>query len=111
MENISCILFHTPEVSYWIGDFKMAQFQDLSIKSVVEEINKSFFIPDIQREYVWLRNPDERKIEQLFDSLLRGYPISSFLIWKLKKTDIEFDKINQNDNEKLNIQFYWNCGS
>jgi uncharacterized protein with ParB-like and HNH nuclease domain len=84
----------------------MAQFQDLSIKSVVEEINKSFFIPDIQREYVWLRNPDERKIEQLFDSLLRGYPISSFLIWKLKKTDIESDRINQNNNEKLNIQLY-----
>jgi uncharacterized protein with ParB-like and HNH nuclease domain len=84
----------------------MAQFQDLSIKSVVEEINKSFFIPDIQREYVWLRNPDERKIEQLFDSLLRGYPISSFLIWKLKKTDVESDKINQNSNEKLNIQLY-----
>jgi uncharacterized protein with ParB-like and HNH nuclease domain len=84
----------------------MAQFQDLSIKSVVEEINKSFFIPDIQREYVWLRNPDKGKIEQLFDSLLRGYPISSFLIWKLKKTDIESDKINQNNNEKLNIQLY-----
>jgi uncharacterized protein with ParB-like and HNH nuclease domain len=84
----------------------MAQFQDLSIRAVVEEINKSYFIPDIQREYVWLRNPDERKIEQLFDSLLRGYPISSFLIWKLKKTDLESSRISQNDSEKLNIQLY-----
>ena len=77
----------------------MAEFQDLSIRDVVKEINESYFIPAIQREYVWLRNPLERKIEQLFDSLLRGYPISSFLIWKLKKTDIETD-------DKFNIQLY-----
>ena len=63
----------------------MGQFKDLSIKDVIEEINQSYFLPDIQREYVWLKKADEKKIEQLFDSVLRGYPISSFLFWKLKK--------------------------
>ena len=84
----------------------MAQFHDLTIKAVIDEINMSYFIPDIQREYVWLRNPEDKKIEQLFDSLLRGYPISSFLIWKLKKTDIENKNNGQNNNDKLNIQLY-----
>jgi len=83
----------------------MANFKDLPIKSVMEEINQSYFIPDIQREYVWLKNPEKKKIEQLFDSLLRGYPISSFLIWKLKKNDIE-DKNNKDSDKKLNIQLY-----
>jgi len=37
-------------------------------------------LPAIQREFVW---PAE-KIEWLFDSLMRGYPISSFLFWKVE---------------------------
>jgi len=83
----------------------MSQFNDLTIKEVVEKINMEYFMPDIQRGYVWLKNPKEKKIENLFDSLLRGYPISSFLIWKLKKTDIEPD-LDRNSDGKLNIQLY-----
>lgn len=84
----------------------MGQFKDLSIKDVIEEINQSYFLPDIQREYVWLKKAEEKKIEQLFDSILRGYPISSFLFWKLKKTDIETNRENQDNSDKLNFQLY-----
>lgn len=84
----------------------MGQFKDLSIKDIIEEINQSYFLPDIQREYVWLKKADDKKIEQLFDSILRGYPISSFLFWKLKKTDIETNRENKEDSGKLNFQLY-----
>ncbi|WP_337043106.1 DUF262 domain-containing protein [Emticicia sp. 17c] len=86
----------------------MGQFKDLSIKDVIQEINQSYFLPDIQREYVWLKKAEEKKIEQLFDSVLRGYPISSFLFWKLKKTDIETNRENreEQDTNKLNFQLY-----
>lgn len=84
----------------------MGQFKDISIKDIIEEINQSFFLPDIQREYVWLKRWEERKIEQLFDSILRGYPISSFLFWKLKKTDIETSRDSREDTGKLNFQLY-----
>lgn len=84
----------------------MGQFRDLSIKNVIEELNQSYFLPDIQREYVWLRKEKEKKIEQLFDSILRGYPIGSFLFWKLKKDDIETNKDAKEDSEKLNFQLY-----
>ncbi len=84
----------------------MGQFKDLSIKDVIEEINQSYFLPDIQREYVWLKKAEEKKIEQLFDSVLRGYPISSFLFWKLKKSDIETNKENREITDKLNFQLY-----
>ncbi|GHP23845.1 hypothetical protein VN1175_09390 [Helicobacter pylori] len=63
----------------------MGVFLDKSIKEVVDELNVVYFLPNIQREYVWLKKTDEKKIEQLFDSILRGYPIGSFLFWKLKK--------------------------
>lgn len=61
-------------------------------------------MPDIQREYVWLKKADEKKIEKLFDSILRGYPIGSFLFWKLQKEDIA--KSEEQDNNKLNFQLY-----
>lgn len=84
----------------------MGQFRDISIKNVIEELNQSYFLPDIQREYVWLRKAKEKKIEQLFDSILRGYPIGSFLFWKLKKDDIETNKDADENSEKLNFQLY-----
>lgn len=84
----------------------MGQFKDISIKDVMDEINVSYFLPDIQREYVWLDNAKERKIEQLFDSILRDYPIGSFLFWKLKTSDVETDRTAQNDTDKINFQLY-----
>ncbi|GAA8190098.1 DUF262 domain-containing protein [Helicobacter pylori] len=82
----------------------MGVFLDNSIKNVVDELNIRYFLPDIQREYVWLRKADEKKIEQLFDSILRGYPIGSFLFWKLQKEDIA--KSDEQDENKLNFQLY-----
>lgn len=37
-------------------------------------------LPAIQREFVW----QPWQVEQLFDSLLLGYPISTFLFWQVK---------------------------
>jgi hypothetical protein len=41
--------------------------------------SKTYVLPDIQREFVW----GEDQIAELFDSLMRGYPIGTFLFWKL----------------------------
>lgn len=41
-------------------------------------------VPRFQRPYVW--TPDD--MLQLFDSVLRGYPIGSLLIWQTDRTDI-----------------------
>lgn len=51
-----------------------------TIAKIVDQINRTYFLPAIQRPYVW--EPDQ--IVALFDSLLKGYPISSFLFWELK---------------------------
>ncbi|GAA7203168.1 hypothetical protein HpCK2_11400 [Helicobacter pylori] len=82
----------------------MGVFLDNSIKNVVDELNVRYFLPNIQREYVWLKKADEKKIEQLFDSILRGYPIGSFLFWKLQKENIA--KSDEQDENKLNFQLY-----
>ncbi|HEF9980433.1 TPA: DUF262 domain-containing protein [Campylobacter coli] len=60
----------------------MAGFQSpITINEAMQRIkNNEYLLPAFQREYVW--KPED--IEKLFDSLMRGYPISSFLFWKVK---------------------------
>lgn len=45
-----------------------------------EEKDGGFWLPNIQRPFVW----HEDQIERLFDSIMREYPISTLLIWKTK---------------------------
>ncbi|WP_256699662.1 DUF262 domain-containing protein [Helicobacter pylori] len=63
----------------------MGVFLDNSIKNVVDELNVRYFLPDIQREYVWLKKADEKKIEQLFDSILRVILLDLFYFGNYKK--------------------------
>lgn len=54
----------------------------ITIKEAVENIHrKKYLLPAIQREFVW----GEEKIVRLFDSLMREYPIGSFLFWDVEK--------------------------
>lgn len=57
-------------------------YHSKSISEIVDDIEfEKAFLPAIQRKFVW---PKE-KIEFLFDSLMRNFPIGSFLFWELKK--------------------------
>ncbi|MBL9177226.1 MAG: DUF262 domain-containing protein [Verrucomicrobiaceae bacterium] len=53
-----------------------------TISEVVSEfLNRTTFLPAIQREYVW----GTYAIEKLFDSIMGDFPISTFLFWKIKE--------------------------
>ncbi len=43
-----------------------------------------YLLPAIQREFIW--SPDQ--VCRFFDSLMRGYPIGSFLFWKVNVENI-----------------------
>jgi uncharacterized protein with ParB-like and HNH nuclease domain len=58
---------------------KLMGYQSTSIDNVVQDLNYNYLIPAIQREFVW----DKEQILDLFDSVLRGYPIGSFLLWRV----------------------------
>jgi len=55
-------------------------YRSETIAFAIERMNRQYFLPAIQREFVW--KPEQ--IIQLFDSIMRAYPISSFLFWELK---------------------------
>ncbi|NOQ34734.1 MAG: DUF262 domain-containing protein [Methylococcaceae bacterium] len=49
------------------------------MRDIVEFTNRSYFLPAIQRPFVWKAD----QVIALFDSLMKGYPISSFLFWEI----------------------------
>lgn len=69
----------------------MQDYSRKSIYEMIEEINDSCFLPDIQRNFVW----KPIQVYSLFDSLLRNYPISTFLFWKLKGKYLEKEGIKK----------------
>lgn len=53
----------------------------ITIAQAIDNIEQNrYLLPAIQREFEW----SHEKIEWLFDSIMRGYPISSFLFWRVE---------------------------
>src|SRR3712207_5990023 len=53
----------------------------VTVQEVLAGIHeKRYLLPAIQREFVWGAD----QIRQLVDSLMRGYPIGSFLLWNVE---------------------------
>ncbi len=88
----------------------MAFVEPISIKQAIDSVHKKdYLLPAIQREFVW----DTYQIERLFDSLMRDYPISSFLFWEVEKKNIknyqfyefvrEYHERDNTHNPKANI--------
>ncbi|MFF2795595.1 DUF262 domain-containing protein [Lysinibacillus xylanilyticus] len=58
-------------------------YEKKNIRAVIEEINsRKIYLPAIQRKYVW----DDEQITRLMDSIMLGYPIGTFLFWKVRKS-------------------------
>jgi len=55
-------------------------YSSITVANIVKRLNTQYFLPAIQREFVW----DKGRVVSLFDSIMKGYPISSFLFWQLE---------------------------
>ncbi|ROX16638.1 DUF262 domain-containing protein [Enterococcus faecalis] len=70
---------------------------------------EEYVLPALQREFVW--KPEQ--IERLFDSIMKGYPIGSFLFWNVQNENInkyefynilkEYHQRDARHNTKINI--------
>lgn len=64
----------------------------ITIKDAINNIDKrEYLLPALQRQFVW--GPEQ--IETLFDSIMRDYPINSFMLWRVTEPSI-----------KNNLKFY-----
>lgn len=82
----------------------------ITVAAAIENINEGqYVLPAIQREFVW--KPEQ--IIRLFDSLLTGYPIGSFLFWTVKPENAkkyefyrfikDFHELNARHNPKASV--------
>jgi len=57
-------------------------YQTKSVLNIIKEIESSkVYLPALQRKFVW----DKGRIQLLFDSMMRNFPIGTFLFWNLEK--------------------------
>lgn len=75
-------------------------YVSMKLKEAMQKITQNeIYLPAIQRKFVW--GPD--RIENLFDSIMRGYPIGTFLFWFVKagaKDNYTFYKFIQDFHER-----------
>lgn len=58
----------------------------ITIKEAIDAIySRHYLLPAIQRKFVW----GSDRIEMLFDSILRNYPINSFMFWEVSSDQIK----------------------
>ncbi|ELZ06169.1 hypothetical protein C482_00065 [Natrialba chahannaoensis JCM 10990] len=71
------MIYFTPQ-SKSVADLveRLAADENDSTKT---ELDNPIYIPSLQREFCW----SHTQIEKLFDSLLRGLPLGSLLLWKV----------------------------
>jgi len=71
----------------------------LTVRYCINKINQNkFLLLSIQRDFVW----KPRQVIELFDSLLQGYPINSFLFWQVDGhniRDFQYYKFIKDYNE------------
>ena len=61
-----------------IKRIKKAEYYEETISDVISRIDSNqLFLPALQRKFVW----KTEQIEGLFDSMMQGYPIGTFLFW------------------------------
>ncbi len=57
--------------------------QSISFSALMNDIEKGVIkIPQFQREFVW----GKEKSAKLLDSILKGFPIGTFILWKTKES-------------------------
>ena len=52
---------------------------DISVQELVNKVKRGeLMLPEMQRRYVW----PATRVRDLFDSLYRGYPSGTILVWE-----------------------------
>ena len=84
---------------------------NMTIQEAINNIDaREYLLPAIQREFVW----NTYQIERLFDSLMRDYPIGTFLFWRVEDEKISefqfyeflryYHQKDKRHNEKVSVE-------
>ncbi|MEO1186138.1 MAG: DUF262 domain-containing protein, partial [Cyanobacteria bacterium J06636_27] len=81
--------------------------QKETIRKIVKYLNNEekdggFWLPNIQRPFVWT----EEQIERLFDSIMREYPFSTLLVWRTN-SEIKCRKFIDHYKQSLKLSDFY----
>jgi len=80
------------------------KYESRTIRKAVNEIaDKKWFLPHIQRPFVWKYERNNNQIKRFFDSILRGYPIGTMLFW-ITKDDIQLRRFIEDYKDGMDIK-------
>lgn len=54
-------------------------------KAIHQIVNRRYLLPAIQRKFTW----SSSQICVLFDSIMRGYPINTFMFWEVREPEVK----------------------
>lgn len=64
------------------GDYEKAITIEKAIRQIVD---RRYLLPAIQRKFTW----SSSQISVLFDSIMRGYPINTFMFWEVRDPEVK----------------------
>lgn len=64
-----------------------------SVKELIEELSRTttYLLPTFQRDYIW----DEEDVKEFIDSMIKGYPVGSIILWKPSRNVYENDPFSK----------------
>ena len=94
------------------GIVESKMYIPISIKTAMGKINQEWFLPAIQRPYVWgNRYESEKYICKLFDSLFHRYPIGGIILWAADTQKVAYREFlrdfHTHDSYKNVPEFQW----
>lgn len=64
----------------------IGEYRKNTVRQIIKNsVNSDMFLPALQRPYVW----DKARICKLFDSILRGYPIGTFMCYEIRDEELQ----------------------
>ena len=63
---------------------------------------KKLVLPEMQRRYVWMSS----QVRDLFDSLYRGYPVGSVLVWERPVEHVEGRELDVGERNRAYMFLY-----
>lgn len=85
-----------------MNDMRIKADRDYMTVILDKILSGEFAIPEFQRDFVW----DKRQMMNLFDSIIKGYPIGSIILWSPRNEEfkiidnIEGVKVGQNESPR-----------
>lgn len=80
------------------------KYESMTIRKAVQMMDeRRLLLPHIQRPFVWKQDRTHNQVKKFFDSVLRGYPFSTFLFW-ITRDDIQVRRFVDDYRDGMNIK-------